>query len=178
MSSILRDPTLAPSGHQKIDWVALHSPVLLRLQKDVLSDGALRGLTIGVTVPLEAKTAFLALMLHRSGARVAVAGTAPGYVQDDVAAALAERGVLVLARSDFDEAGFRRCFEAVAELGCDLFVDDRGALTEVVHTSRREFQPKVRGAGEQTTSGVTKLKAMAAAGRLGYPVIAANDARC
>jgi adenosylhomocysteinase len=178
MNSVVRDSTLAPSGHEKIEWVARHSPVLTRLQSEVLSDGALAGLTIGVTVPLEAKTAYLAWILQQTGAKVAVAGTAPGYVQDDVAAALAERGVLVLARSDHDDAGFQRCFEAVADLGCDLFIDDRGAFTHTVHTTRLPLLAKVRGASEQTTSGVTRLKAMAAAGALTYPVLAANDARC
>ena len=77
-SSIIKDSSLAPEGHRKIRWVEAHSPVLNALFERRLSDGTLRGLPIAVCVPLEAKTA-----------DVTLAGTAPGYVQDDVAAAVA-----------------------------------------------------------------------------------------
>ncbi|HEX9636167.1 MAG TPA: adenosylhomocysteinase [Acidobacteriota bacterium] len=178
MTSLIRDPALAPGGQEKIEWVARHSPVLTRLLRDPLADGTLAGLRIGVSMPLEAKTAYLAWILKQAGAEVAVAGTAPGYVQDDVAAALVQRGVMVFASSEHDRVGFQRCFEALADLGCDLFIDDRGELTHTAHTSRRAALSRLRGASEQTTSGVTRLKAMAEAGRLDYPVLAANDARC
>ena len=84
--SIIKDPKLAPEGLRKIRWVEQHAPVLNAVYEKYLSDGTLRGLSVAVCVPLEAKTAYLTLLLHRAGAHVSLAGTAPGYVQDDVAA--------------------------------------------------------------------------------------------
>jgi adenosylhomocysteinase len=89
-SSIVADRSLAPEGHRKIRWVEQHAPVLNAAFERYLCDGMLRGVNVAVCVPLEAKTAYLALLLKRAGANVALAGTAPGYVQDDVAAAIAD----------------------------------------------------------------------------------------
>src|SRR5215216_2278445 len=97
--SVVRDPGLAPEGHKKIDWAAEHSPVLNRVRDDYLTDGTFEGLGVGVALPIEAKTAYLTVVLAEAGADVAVASPGPFFVQDDVAAALAERGVTVYASS-------------------------------------------------------------------------------
>src|SRR3954447_5521387 len=89
--SVIKDPALAPEGHRKIDWVAQHSPVLNTICKDQLADGALQGRKISLTIHLEAKTAYLALLLAKAGADVTVAGSNPLSTQDDVCAALVER---------------------------------------------------------------------------------------
>ena len=93
MRSLVKDPKLAPEGLRKIKWVEAHSPVLNALFEKRLSDGSLRGLPIAVCVPLEAKTAYLTLLLRRAGADVTLAGTAPGYVQDDVTSAATSRTI-------------------------------------------------------------------------------------
>jgi adenosylhomocysteinase len=95
--SMIRDPALAPEGHRKIEWVAQHSPVLNALSKDQLAGDTLKGHKVAMTIHLEAKTAYLALLLSEAGADVTVAGSNPLSTQDDVCAALAERGVRVFA---------------------------------------------------------------------------------
>src|SRR5215211_5747093 len=102
--SVVRDPALAPEGHKKIDWAAGHSPVLNTIRDRYLKDGTLEGLGVGIALPIEAKTAYLTVVLAEAGADVAVASPGPFFVQDDVAAALAERDVTVYASSENDPA--------------------------------------------------------------------------
>ena len=98
--SIVKDSALAPEGHKKIDWAAQHSPVLNAVRDKYLKDGSFEGLGVGVALPIEAKTAYLTVVLAETGADVAVASPSPYLIQDDVAAALAERGVTVYASSE------------------------------------------------------------------------------
>ncbi|MGI9048556.1 MAG: adenosylhomocysteinase [Rubrobacteraceae bacterium] len=175
--SIIKDPDLAPEGHKKIDWVAGRSPVLGAIRDRYLDDGSLGNLTVGMVLPLEAKTAYLAAVLAGAGADVALAAPAPFFVQDDVAAALAERGVTVYASSGSPPEEAELEFGRVLDREPEVVIDDRAGLISLLHAGRRDLLPNLRGASEQTTSGVTKLKAMEAAGELEVPVIAANDAR-
>jgi adenosylhomocysteinase len=178
LASIIADPQLAPEGRRKIAWVAQHAPVLNAAFEKYLADGTLRGVNVAVCVPLEAKTAYLSLLLHRAGANVALAGTAPGYVQDDVAAGIAAEGVLVYSVAGASAEEFEDHLTKTVETGPALIVDDRAELTRILHTTRPEKRGEVWGASEQTTSGVTKLRNMEREGRLAYPVIAGNDAMC
>ena len=95
--SRIADPSLAPEGEQRIRWVAKHSPVLNRLARERLSDGALRGRRVAVVVHLEAKTAYLATLLADAGAQVVASGSNPGSTQDAICAALVARGIEVHA---------------------------------------------------------------------------------
>src|SRR5215217_1928404 len=180
--SMVKDPVLAPEGHKKIDWAARHSPVLNAVRDKYLKDGSFESLGVGVALPIEAKTAYLTVVLAEAGADVAVASPGPFFVQDDVAAALAERGVTVYASSDNPPEEADREMERVLDRVLDskeaVLIDDRAGLVRLVHTTRRNLLPGVRGASEETTSGVAKLRAMEGEGVLGFPVIAANDARC
>jgi adenosylhomocysteinase len=179
--SIVRDPALAPDGHRKIDWAARHSPVLNRVRDEYLSDGTFEGLGVGVALPIEAKTAYLAVVLAEAGADVAVASPGPFFVQDDVAAALAERGVSVYASSEGAPEEADRELERVLDRALDgheaVLIDDRAGLVRLAHTTRRNLLSGIRGASEETTSGVAKFRAMELEGVLEFPVIAANDAR-
>ncbi len=180
--SIVRDPALAPDGHRKIDWAASHSPVLNRVRDEYLRDGTFEGLGVGVALPIEAKTAYLTVVLAEAGAEVAVASPGPFFVQDDVAAALAERGVTVYASSRNPPEKADRELERVLDRVLDgkpaVLIDDRAGLVRLVHTTRRNLLEGVHGASEETTSGVAKYRAMEREGVLEFPVIAANDARC
>jgi adenosylhomocysteinase len=180
--SIVKDPVLAPEGHKKIDWAARHSPVLNAVRDKYLKDGSFEGLGVGVALPIEAKTAYLTVVLAEAGADVAVASPGPFFVQDDVAAALAERGVTVYASSDSPPEEADREMERVLDKALDgkeaVLIDDRAGLVRLAHTTRRNLLSGVRGASEETTSGVAKLRAMEGEGVLGFPAIAANDARC
>ena len=177
-SSIVADFALAPEGAKKIRWVAQHAPVLNAAFERRLCDGSLRGVNIAVCVPLEAKTAYLTLLLKRAGANVALAGTAPGYVQDDVAAAIAQEGVIVFADARASAEEFEGFLVGTIRTDPALLVDDRGELTRILHTKETARLPHVWGATEQTTSGVTKLRNMEREGILRYPIIAGNDAMC
>ncbi len=180
--SVVKDPALAPDGHRKIDWAAEHSPVLNSVRDKFLKDGTFDGLSVGVALPIEAKTAYLTVVLAEAGADVAVASPGPFFVQDDVAAALAERGVTVYASSDNDPEDADRELERVIDGATDskeaVFIDDRAGLVRLAHTTRRDLLGRIRGASEETTSGVAKFRAMEREGILEFPVIAANDARC
>ena len=180
--SIVRDPSLAPDGHKKIDWAAEHSPILNIVRDRYLKDGTFEGLGVGVALPIEAKTAYLTVVLAEAGADVAVASPGPFFVQDDVAAALAERGVTVYASSENDPDDADREMERVLDRTAGdkeaVLIDDRAGLVRLAHTTRQELLPRIRGASEETTSGVARFRAMEREGILGFPVIAANDARC
>src|SRR5829696_7786532 len=126
--SVIKDPALAPEGHRKIEWVAQHSPVLNTISEDRLADGALRGRKVAMTIHLEAKTAYLALLLSKAGAEVTVAGSNPLSTQDDVCAALAERGVRVFATHDPSDEDFEGYLHKTLETGPDLIVDDGAEL--------------------------------------------------
>src|SRR5215210_2887590 len=180
--SLVLDPGLAPDGHKKIDWAARHSPVLNRVRDEYLKDGTFEGLGVGVALPIEAKTAYLTVVLAEAGAEVALASPGPFFVQDDVAAALAERGVTVYASSENDPEDADRELERVLDRAAGdreaVLIDDRAGLVRLAHTTRRNLLEGIRGASEETTSGVAKFRAMESEGILEFPLIAANDARC
>ena len=176
--SRIADPALAPEGERKIAWVARHSPVLNRLARERLSDGALRGRRVAVVVHLEAKTAYLATLLAEAGAEVVAAGSNPRSTQDAVAAALVERGIRVFARHGVGREEFMEDLLAVADTGPEVIVDDGAEVTSRIVEHRPELRERLRGVTEETTTGLARLRAMEQAGRLTFPAIAANDAAC
>jgi len=175
--SLIKDPSLAPEGHRKINWVAQHAPVLNKIAGEQLADGSLRGRKIAMTIHLEAKTAYLAILLSEAGADVTVSGSNPLSTQDDVCAALAERGVRVFATHDPSDEDFENYLHQTLETGPDLIVDDGAELVGRLIEHHPDLVGNVVGASEETTTGVTKLRAMTAEGVLPFPVLAANDAR-
>jgi adenosylhomocysteinase len=175
--SAIKDPALAPEGHRKINWVAQYSPVLNAISKSKLADGTLHGRKIAMAIHLEAKTAYLALLLAGAGADVTVAGSNPLSTQDDVCAALVERGVRVFATHDPGEEEFERHLHQTLETGPELIIDDGAELVGRLLDCHPELVGNVMGASEETTTGILKLKAMIEEGVLPFPVLAANDAR-
>src|SRR3712207_2690048 len=175
--SIVKDPTLAPEGHRKIGWVAQHAPVLNAIFEERLSDGSLDGRRVAMAIHLEAKTAYLAILLSEAGADVTVSGSNPLSTQDDVCAALAERGVRVFATHDPSEEDFEGYLLRTIETGPDLIIDDGAELVSRLVDKRSDLLSGVAGASEETTTGILKFRAMDAEGLLSFPVLAANDAR-
>ena len=175
--SIVKDPGLAPEGHRKIDWVAQHAPVLNAIFRERLSDGSLSGRSVAMTIHLEAKTAYLAILLSEAGADVTVSGSNPLSTQDDVCAALAERGVRVYATHDPSEEDFEDYLLKTIDTGPELVIDDGAELVSRMILQRPHLLDGVTGASEETTTGILKLKAMDAEEALTFPVLAANDAR-
>ena len=176
--SRIADPSLAPAGEQRIAWVARHSPVLNGLARARLADGALRGKRVAVVVHLEAKTAYLASLLAEAGAEVVAAGSNPGTTQDAVAAALVARGIEVHATHGASPDEFVADLLAAADAEPDIVVDDGAELTGRIVSHRPALVGQLRGVTEETTTGVARLRALEATGRLPFPAIAANDASC
>lgn len=175
--SRIADPALAPAGALKIDWAAAHMPVLAAVAEAIAARGTLRGVRIAICLHLEAKTACLALALERTGARVAITGSNPLSTQDDVCAGLAAAGPEVHAwhnPTPEATAGFLR---AVLDTHPRLILDDGGDLIALLHAERPAQVHELLGATEETTTGLHRLRAMAADGVLGLPVLAVNDAR-
>jgi adenosylhomocysteinase len=176
--SRIADPSLAPAGEERIRWAARHSPVLNRLARERLGDGALRGRRIAVVIHLEAKTAHFATLLGEAGAEVVVAASNPGSTQDAICAALVARGIEVHGTHGASEDEFEGDLTAVAESAPELVVDDGAELTARIVERRPDLAGRLLGVTEETTTGVVRLRAMEAAGRLSFPAIAANDAAC
>jgi adenosylhomocysteinase len=176
--SRIADIRLAPEGEQRIEWVARHSPVLNRLARGRLADGALRGRRVAIVVHLEAKTAYLAMLLAEAGAQVVAAGSNPGTTQDSVCAALVRRGIEVHAVRGASDGEFEADLLAVADTAPEIVVDDGAELTYRILRHRPTVVAGIIGVTEETTSGVARLRALEAAGRLPFPAIAANDAWC
>lgn len=176
--SHIADPSLADRGDELIDWVARHSPVLNRLARHRLADGALSNRRVAVVVHLEAKTAYLALLLAEAGARVVAAGSNPGSTQDAVCAALVRRGVEVHARHGSPPGEFEDDLLAVADTSPEYVIDDGAELTARIVDHRSHLVGSLRGVTEETTTGIARLRALERAGKLSFPAIAANDAWC
>jgi adenosylhomocysteinase len=176
--SRIADPTLAPEGEQRIRWAQRHSPVLTQLARTRLADGTLRGRRVAVVVHLEAKTAHLAALLADAGAHVVAAGSNARSTQDAVCAALVARGVEVHARHGSSAEEFTADLLAVADSGPEIVIDDGAELTRRIAEHRPDVWERLAGVTEETTTGVARLRALEAAGKLTFPAIAANDARC
>lgn len=176
--STLRDPALAPSGHQKIDWVKAHMPILNQLERELAASRPLAGQRVAMSIHLEAKTAYMALVFAAAGAEVFLTGSNPLSTQDDVAAAAAERGVTVHAwHGATGEEYTQHLVRTLEAARPTLLLDDGGDLTYLLHTSRQDLAADLIGGSEETSTGVQRLKAMEAEGVLRFPMVAVNHAR-
>lgn len=178
MKSMIRDITLAPQGHDKINWVKNFMPVLGALDKEFSKTKPFAGKKMIITMHLEAKTAYLGLVLKNAGAEVIVTGSNPLSTQDDVAAALVDQGVTVYAWYNCTNEEYDVFLNKALDEEPDMIIDDGGDLVSMLHGQRSELAEKIIGGSEETTTGVIRLKALAAAGKLQFPMIAANDAYC
>lgn len=178
MKSMIRDVALASQGLAKINWVKEHMPVLNILNNELSESKPLKGLNLVVTMHLEAKTAYLALVLKNAGANVAVTGSNPLSTQDDVAAALAEQGVQVFAWYNCSQDEYDQFLNKALDTHPQIIVDDGGDLVALLHGERAEQAKEILGGSEETTTGVIRLRALAAAGKLRFPMVAVNDAYC
>ena len=178
MNNSIRDIRLAPEGWARIAWVKRYMPLLNALEVEFIKDKPFAGERIAISVHLEAKTAYLALVLAAGGAQVAVTGSNPLSTQDPVAAALAVEGLGVYAWHGATDSEYEAHLNMALDFGPDIIVDDGGDLVHLLHTSRRELLPGVLGGCEETTTGVLRLRARAQKGLLEFPMISVNDANC
>lgn len=176
--STIRDITLAESGERKIRWVEAHMPVLRDIGRDFAQNRPFDGLKIALSVHLEAKTAYLCRVLEMGGAEMHVTGSNPLSTQDDVAAALAARGMDVHAVYGCSAEDYEAHLRSVLAFGPNIIIDDGGDLVHMMHTEFTDRIPDVIGGCEETTTGIHRLRAMDRAGTLRFPMIMVNDADC
>ena len=174
----IKDISLAPSGHQKIEWVRNNMPLLRGLEDEFSKTKPFENVRISLSVHLEAKTAYLCLVLAAGGAEMSVTGSNALSTQDDVAAALADRGLRVYAHHGASEQQYMDDIEMCLEIKPHIIIDDGGDLVGMIHEKRPDLGEAVWGGCEETTTGVIRLKAMEREGVLKFPMVAVNDADC
>ena len=178
MESMIRDIKLAPSGHDKIAWVKNFMPVLRSIDEEYSKTKPFAGKKVVITMHLEAKTAYLALVFKNAGAEVIATGSNPLSTQDDVVAALVEDGVTVYSWYNCTNEEYDMFIDKALDCNPDMIIDDGGDLVARIHNERPELIDRIIGGSEETTTGVIRLKALAEQGKLKFPMIAANDAYC
>jgi adenosylhomocysteinase len=164
------------SGTLKIEWAAQYMPVLAAIKKQFVRDKPFAGMTIGMALHVEAKTANLVSTLALGGATVHITGCNPLSTQDDVAEALNEvKNVHCYAKRGCTVDEYYAAIEKVLDAKPVITIDDGMDLIHYIHTRRRDLIKKVIGGCEETTTGIHRLRSMAAEGKLEFPVIAVND---
>ena len=178
MGSEIRDINLAESGERKIEWVKRNCDLLRTLEKEFSASKPFAGKKITLSVHLEAKTAYLCLVLAAGGADMYVTGSNPLSTQDDVAAALVKAGLEVHAWYDATPEEYETHIRHALEAGPNIIIDDGGDLVNMVHKEMRHLIPNNIGGCEETTTGIIRLEAMNKAGELQFPMVRVNNASC
>ena len=183
MDCVVKDIALYPSGENKIEWVKRNMPLLNGIRSDFEQEKPFAGLTVGLSIHLEAKTAYLCRVLQAGGADMIVTGSNPLSTQDDVAAALVHGNgksapMHVYALHGCTAAEYEQCIDRVLAHRPDILIDDGGDLVSGVMERFPELKDHILGGCEETTTGVIRLKAMEKAGVLPFPMMDVNDADC
>jgi adenosylhomocysteinase len=172
------DLGLGAEGVRRIEWAEREMPVLRLIRERFERDRPLEGIRIGACLHVTTETANLMRTLKAGGAAVVLAASNPLSTKDDVAAALVgEYGIATFARRGEDRETYYAHLESVADTHPQITMDDGCDLVSLLHSSRPEQVSEVLAGTEETTTGVIRLKAMAAAGALRFPVVAVNEAQ-
>jgi len=172
----IANPRLAPEGVRRIEWAEREMPVLRLIRERFAREKPLQGIRMTACLHVTTETANLAITLRDAGADLRVCASNPLSTQDDVAAALVEEyGIPVFAICGEDNETYYRHIHQALEHGPQLTMDDGADVVATLHKDRRDLLPGVVGGTEETTTGVVRLRAMAAAGALGYPIVAINE---
>ncbi len=173
----VKDLALANEGNSRIEWAAREMPVIRLIRERFAKDRPLEGLRVSACLHVTTETANLMLALRDGGAEVALCASNPLSTQDDAAAALvAMHGIPVYAIRGEDDATYYKHIHAALEHKPQVTMDDGADLVATLHKERRELLEHVVAGTEETTTGVIRLRAMAKAGALAYPIIAINEA--
>jgi len=171
------DLSLADEGRLKIEWADRQMPVLTRIRERFEKERPLEGVTIAACLHVTTETANLARTLAAGGADVALCASNPLSTQDDTSAGLvAAYDISVYAIRGVDEARYYSHIKAVLDRKPMITMDDGGDLVSMLHQQRSDQLVDIIGGTEETTTGVIRLRAMEAAGVLGYPVVSVNNA--
>ena len=174
----VKDLALATEGIRRIDWADRQMPVLAAIRERFESEQPLNGYRIAACLHVTTETANLARTLKAGGADVVLCASNPLSTQDDVAAALVdEYDISVFAIKGEDNDTYYSHIEAAVDHKPHLTMDDGADVIGVLHSARREQLGDIIAGTEETTTGVIRLKALEADGKLGFPIIAVNEAK-
>jgi adenosylhomocysteinase len=174
----IADIALAEDGQRRIEWADRQMPVLRTIRERFANERPLDGITMACCLHVTSETANLARTLIAGGAEVVLCASNPLSTQDDVAAALVDRyGAEVYAINGEDNDTYYRHIYAAVDRHPQMTMDDGADVVGVLHGERPEQLSEVVGGTEETTTGVVRLKSLEAEGKLGYPIMAVNDAK-
>ncbi|MCL2295625.1 MAG: adenosylhomocysteinase [Methanomassiliicoccaceae archaeon] len=169
---------LLKKGSLRLKWAYEHMPVMKEIDQRFRKEKPFDGVKIGMALHTEAKTGILAVTLANGGAKIRLASCNPLSTDDSVVSALREEyGLDVHAKKGETQEEYYSNLNTILDLKPDLIIDDGADLIAMVHTARRDAIGGVKGANEETTTGVARLRSMAAGGKLEFPVISVNDAK-
>lgn len=171
----VKDLKLAEQGRKNIELAEFNMGALMKIRQRFAREKPLEGMTLGMALHVTKETAALVRTFTAGGARVAITGCNPLSTQDDVAAALAEEGIMVYAYKGESREDYYRYLTKVIEAKPDVTIDDGCDLVSEIHTKYPELIPKVIAGCEETTTGIIRLNAMEKDKALKYPMIAVND---
>ncbi|MGH2582181.1 MAG: adenosylhomocysteinase, partial [Anaerolineales bacterium] len=173
----IKDPNQAEGGRRRIQWAEREMPVLRSIQERFAKERPLKGIRLSACLHVTAETGNLARTLQAGGADVVLTASNPLSTQDDVAASLVSHDEIpVFAIKGEDNATYYKHLNAALDHKPHMTMDDGADLVSELHKNRRDLLEGVVGGTEETTTGVIRLKAMAADGKLEFPVVAVNDA--
>ena len=173
----VKDLSLAEAGKLRIEWAEKSMPVLNVIREKFKKEQPLQGLRISACLHVTSETANLMTTLKSGGASLRLAASNPLSTQDEVAAALVKyEKIPVFAIKGEDNQTYYRHLEQALAHGPQLTMDDGADLVTTVHERKRDLIKNILGGTEETTTGVIRLRSMARAGVLAYPIIAVNDA--
>jgi len=171
------DRSLAPKGKLRIEWADRQMPVLAAVRARFEKEKPLKGIRLAACLHVTTETAVLAKTLAAGGAEVALCASNPLSTQDDVTASLClDDGIATYAIKGEDNATYYRHMDEILAIKPQFTMDDGADLVSRLHTDRKDLLAGVVGGTEETTTGVIRLKSMAAEGVLKYPIIAVNNA--
>ena len=176
MRNIIKDINLAGEGKKRIEWARRHMPVLEKIKGEFEREKPLSEVNITACLHVTVETANLIHALKAGGANISVTGSNPLSTQDDVAAALVSEGISVCAVRGENEQQYYECIEEALKIKPHITLDDGADVIATIHEKHTEYLGDIIGGCEETTTGVIRLRALAAEGGLKYPVIAVNDA--
>jgi len=176
-NSDVKDPSLAEAGRQRIEWASREMPVVKLIGERFSREKPFTGIRISACLHITTETANLALALKEGGANIILCASNPLSTQDAAAAALVDYGIPTNAIKGEDEATYYKHINTALDNKPQLTVDDGADLVTTLHTKRSDLIKDVIGGTEETTTGVIRLRSMAKAGELKYPLIAVNDAQ-
>ncbi|MCL4562871.1 MAG: adenosylhomocysteinase [Chloroflexi bacterium] len=173
----IKDPNQAEGGRRRIDWAEREMPVLRLIRERFTKERPLAGMRLSACLHVTTETANLVKTLQAGGADIVLTASNPLSTQDDVAASLVTHNEIpVYAIKGEDNVTYYKHLNAALDHKPNITMDDGADLVSTIHKDRRELLKDMVGGTEETTTGVIRLRAMAADGALGFPVIAVNDA--